>query len=279
MKENWKKGVFDFIYKREKRICVRENCGNKFEVTKSDPKMYCSHRCSAIVSNGKRGPMSTEQKLKISKTLFGRKHQGFENPFKGKIKVPRVEIICANPKCFKKFLSERWMHRKFCSVPCAMAITGGKPTSPKASKGKGGIRKDVSDTIYFYSRWEANFARLMNYLKIRWEYAPKTFNLETQNYTPDFYLPEANIFIEVKNFMWKYSQQRDEKFRKLYPNIKLELLLKDDYLKLQNTYSNFIKNWEYSNSHLIKYEKTINLYFIEWRYGIREIDYRQSSAK
>lgn len=251
MKENWRRGVFDFIYKKEKRICARENCDNKFEVTKSDPKMYCSHRCSAIVSNAKRGPMSAEQKLKISKTLFGRKHQGFENPFKGKIKVPRVEITCANPKCSKLFLVERWMKRKYCSNKCSMEIVGGRPTSPKASKGKGGIRKDISDTIYFYSRWEANFARLMDFLNIKWEYAPKIFDLGTQMYTPDFYLPVSNMYVEVKNFIWKYSEVRDSKFRKLYPDIKLQLLLKEDYLKLQNTYSNFIKNWEYSNSPVV----------------------------
>src|SRR3989344_245662 len=87
MKENWKKGVFNFVYKREKRKCARKECENIFEVKKSDPKIYCSKNCSAIVNNSKRGPMSFEQKIKISKTLQGRKHAGFENPFKGKIKV------------------------------------------------------------------------------------------------------------------------------------------------------------------------------------------------
>ena len=129
-----------------------------------------------------------------------------------------------------------------------MIITGGRPTSPKASRGKAGIRKDISETIYFHSRWEANFARLQNYLGIKWIYEPKTFDLGTQNYTPDFYLPEKNLYIEVKNFLWKYSKVRDEKFRKLYPNIKLKMILKPDYLKLQNKYATLIENWEYNNS-------------------------------
>ncbi len=248
MKENWKKGVFDFIYKREKRKCVRKECKSIFEVAKSDSKMYCSSNCSAIVNNAKRGPMPVEQKAKISETLKGRKDRGFKNPFKGKIKVARVEIICNNPKCKRIFLIERWMKRKYCSNVCAMAITGGKPTSPKASRGKAGIRKDISETIYFHSRWEANYARVLNYLNVRWEYEPKTFDLETQNYTPDFYLPDSNEYVEVKNFLWKYSKVRDEKFRKLYPKIKLQLLLKEDYLKLQNKYAKFIVNWEFNSS-------------------------------
>jgi len=89
---------------------------------------------------------------------------------------------------------------------------------------------------------------LLNYLKIKWQYEPKIFDLGSQNYTPDFYLPKFDTYIEVKNFLWKYSKIRDQKFRKLYPNIKLLLLLKEDYLKLENKYSNLIKNWEYKNS-------------------------------
>jgi len=89
---------------------------------------------------------------------------------------------------------------------------------------------------------------LYTYLKIKWEYAPKTFDLETQNYTPDFYLPATDEYIEVKNFLWSYSKIRDQKFRKLYPNVKLQLLLKEDYLKLQNKYAKLIKGWEYDNS-------------------------------
>ncbi|MBU4274814.1 hypothetical protein KKE19_03280 [Patescibacteria group bacterium] len=247
-KANWQKGVFDFIYRKDERICARKGCGKKFKVIHSDPQIYCSQSCAASVNNTKRGPMSTEQKIKISKTLKGRKSKGLESPFKGKIKVARVKIICVNPKCKKVFLIERWMKRKFCSNTCAMAVIGGKQTSPKASKGKAGIRKDISKTIYFYSRWEANYARLLNYLGVKWEYEPKTFDLGSQNYTPDFYLLKYNTYIEVKNFLWKYSKIRDEKFRRLYPNIKLQLLLKKDYLKLENKYSRLIQNWEYKNS-------------------------------
>lgn len=243
MKENWRKGLFNFRYKREKKICARKGCGKTFEVIPSNPKIYCSQNCAAQVNNKKREPPSEETRLKVAKSLKGTK-----SPFKGTIKVSRVEVICANPKCKKIFLKERWMKRKFCSNRCAMDIIGGRPTSPKAARGKAGTRKDIDDKIYFYSRWEANIARLFNYLGIKWLHQPKTFDLKTQNYTPDFYLPEQKIYIEVKNFLWKYSRIRDEKFRKLYSNIKLILLLKKDYLKLEEKYSHLIKNWEYKNS-------------------------------
>jgi len=247
-KENWKKGIFNFHYKREKRKCARKKCGKVFEVIPSNTQIYCSQSCSCKVNNAKREPLSKKTRLKISRTLQGRKLKGFKNPLKGVIKVPRVKVICANPECKKVFLIERWMKRKFCSNRCAMNVIGGRPTSPKAARGKAGIRKDISKTIYFYSRWEANIARLFNYSGVKWLHQSRVFNLGGQNYTPDFYLPDCDIYIEVKNFLWKYSKIRDEKFRRFYPNIDLVLLLKKDYLKLERKYSHLIKDWEYKNS-------------------------------
>ena len=244
-KENWKKGIFNFRFKREKRKCARKKCKNIFEAQLSDKTIYCSCSCAAKVNNAKRGPCSEEVKLKISRALKGRKNPHHGN--KGKDFISKVEKLCANPHCQKSFFSERWMHRKFCSVQCSISFTGSKPTSPKASKGKGGVRSDIGP-YFFYSHWEANIARLFNYLKIKWLYQPKTFALDTQTYTPDFYLPEYDFYLEVKNFLWEYSKIRDEKFRKLYPNIILILLLKKEYLEIEAEYSKVIKNWEYKNS-------------------------------
>jgi|GEM_PF-368876 len=242
-KENWRKGIFNFYYKREKRKCARTGCSRIFETILSSQKIYCSQSCSTKVNNLKRDPPSEETKLKVSKSLRGKR-----NPFKGIIKVPRIKTICANPYCRKVFLRERWTNRKFCSNKCAIKVIGGRPTSPRAARGKAGAREDVNRNIYFYSRWEANVARLFNYLDVKWFYQPKTFYLGSQNYTPDFYLPEQNTYIEVKNFLWKYSEVRDKKFRKIYPDENLILLLKEDYLKLEKRYSKLINNWEYKNS-------------------------------
>ena len=129
-----------------------------------------------------------------------------------------------------------------------MTVIGGQPTSPKASKGKNGVRYDISPTINFYSRWEANMARLYTYLNIRWEYATVSFEIGGQKYTPDFYLPEENKYVEVKNFWWSYSKIRDEKFRKRYPAITLDVILKEQYEALEKKYAHLIPNWEYKNS-------------------------------
>jgi len=242
-KSAWLLRKIDFHYKRDTRKCARPNCASLFKVLPSDPKKYCSSSCAAKVSNKKRGTQSSQTKEKISLKLMGAR-----SPYKGVIKVARIEIVCRNPDCRKKFFIERWKKTKFCSVICAMRIIGGQPTSPKAARAKAGIRGDISSSIYFYSRWEANVARLFTLAGIQWIHQPKTFDLQRQKYTPDFYLPEYDVYVEVKNFLGKYSLERDKKFRKFYPNEVLWLLLKEEYFKFEEAYSGFISNWEYKNS-------------------------------
>lgn len=241
-KTNIAKGVYEHLKKQESRVCARPVCSSSFIVTPSDPKKFCSQRCATITNNsGRIVPESVRRK--IAQAGLNK-----PSPFKGVTKVPRVTSICANPSCGKAFMHERYVVRKYCSVHCNITVTGSRATSPKASRGKAGIRKDISDSIYFYSRWEANIARLYNYLKVAWEYAPRSFDIGGHTYTPDFYLPQTDTYIEVKNFWGDYSRIRDEKFRATHPGVHLEVILKDTYLKIEQEYARLIPDWEYKNS-------------------------------
>ena len=240
----WERGLFSHLLAEvERRKCKRRDCTNFFQVKQYSVKQFCSKNCAVIYNNLARGPMNLATRQKIGESVR-RKQIGKVSPQKGKIIVPRLVKVCLN--CGEKFKTPKWQDHKYCSVPCSIRDIGGRMTSPKAARGKSGIREDISPTIYFYSRWEANFARILNLLEIAWEFQPKTFDLLTQNYTPDFYLPEHHLFVEIKNFLSEFSRTRDEKFRKCYPDIPLHLLLKDDYLKLQEKFAPIIENWEYS---------------------------------
>ncbi|MDP2665826.1 MAG: hypothetical protein Q8P23_04345 [bacterium] len=91
-------------------------------------------------------------------------------------------------------------------------------------------------------------ARLYTYLGMKWEFAPRRFDIGGQMYTPDFYLPKTDTYVEVKNFWGEYSRIRDEKFRATHPTVRLEVVLKEDYLKLEQAYAHLIPHWEYKNS-------------------------------
>jgi len=91
-------------------------------------------------------------------------------------------------------------------------------------------------------------ARLYTYLKVQWEYTPRSFDIGGHTYTPDFYLPETDTYVEVKNFWGEYSRIRDTKFRATHPEVHIEVILKNVYLELEQTYAHLIPNWEYKNS-------------------------------
>jgi hypothetical protein len=45
--------------------------------------------------------------------------------------------------------------------------------------------------------------------------------------------------------MGVYSLLRDKLFRVKFPNIKLELILKEDYLQIKSVYKHLVEGWEY----------------------------------
>src|SRR5207253_11181756 len=61
-----------------------------------------------------------------------------------------------------------------------------------------------SDLVSFAHASERQFARLLDFYQIEWEYEPRSFDLEQdgdgnviQRFTPDFYLPAYDLFIEI----------------------------------------------------------------------------------
>lgn len=85
---------------------------------------------------------------------------------------------------------------------------------------------------YFRSSWEANFAKWCDLSGIKWEYESKTFDLGNTTYTPDFYLPEFNCYIEIKGYWWQDAKEKFNKFIKIYPNILMILLQKPELLNM-----------------------------------------------
>lgn len=236
----WENGVYKSNVKTlELRNCKNPDCKNTFEAKPYSSKVFCSQSCAAHLNNtGKKQSLST--KSKISKSISSFPKDFWDRPLK-----PKVTLTCF--ACNKKFKVVPYLAktRKYCSNSCAISTIGKLTTSPKASKGKPGIRKDVGPNICFYSTWEANMARVYNLVGIKWLYAPKIFNLGKHTYRPDFYLPDFNTYIEVKNYLGDYSLKRDLSFRKLYPKIKLELILKDDYTEIKSNYKYFVSSWEF----------------------------------
>lgn len=89
---------------------------------------------------------------------------------------------------------------------------------------------------------ERQFAKLLDFYGITWEYEPRTFTLErdrtgkpVQAFTPDFYLPAYDLYIEITTLNQKLVTKKNRKARRLveeYPDTKIKVFYQRDYLNL-----------------------------------------------
>ena len=89
---------------------------------------------------------------------------------------------------------------------------------------------------------ELQFAKLLDFYGIVWHYEPRTFVLEwdgegrsAQAFTPDFYLPAYDLFIEITTMNQKLVTKKNRKARRLkelYPEVNIRILYQRDYLNL-----------------------------------------------
>lgn len=116
----------------------------------------------------------------------------------------------------------------------------------------GGIRK------YYRSRWEANYARYLQFLKERkeitsWEHEPETFWFNGIKRGCVSYLPDFKVILndgeseyhEVKGYMDSKSKTKIKRMAKYHPKVKLVVIDRKVYQSLEKSLHGFIKDWEF----------------------------------
>ena len=99
----------------------------------------------------------------------------------------------------------------------------------KRPHGKGSYYKKV----WMRSSWEIAYAKYLDSKNIKWLYESKTFDLKNTTYTPDFYLPETNEYIEIKGWWRDNAKKKFKKFKRLYSNVNIKILKKKELKKLE----------------------------------------------
>jgi hypoxanthine phosphoribosyltransferase len=99
---------------------------------------------------------------------------------------------------------------------------------------------------HFVNQAEAECARLLDFYGLRWEYEPRSFVLEEDEkgrvleaFTPDFYLPEQDLYLEVTVMKQSLVTRKNRKIRKLrarYPDVKIKLFTRRDFDRLADKY-------------------------------------------
>lgn len=98
----------------------------------------------------------------------------------------------------------------------------------------------------FATQTELDAAKILDYYRVPWQYEPRTFILERDDvgnileaFTPDFYLPDLDLYIEVTQMKQSLVTTKNRKVRRLreqYPEIRIKLLYKNDFIQLAKKY-------------------------------------------
>ena len=92
---------------------------------------------------------------------------------------------------------------------------------------------------------EKEFAQILDFYGVRWAYEPRSFPLRWEGdrvlemMTPDFYLPELDLYIELTTMKQSLVTHKNRKIRRLtelYPDVEIKLLYRSDYHQLLAKY-------------------------------------------
>lgn len=172
---------------------------------------------------------------------------------RGAFKAGKQIRVC--PRCGKFFEVFPSSKQHYCGATCGRNRAQSEGRQGYSRTGK---RPDLNNQ-YFRSRWEANYARYLNFLMAngepitKWEFEHETFEFKnikrgTRFYTPDFRVTFKDGHIEYHEVKgWDYPKGRTarKRFAKYYPRLKL-VLIEEDFFKAikRQGMDRLIPNWE-----------------------------------
>ena len=89
-------------------------------------------------------------------------------------------------------------------------------------------------------------ARILDFYAVRWEYEPDTFPIlwntdgdVVESFSPDFYLPDLDLYLEMTTLRQKLVRKKNRKLRRLrelYPDVEIKLFYARDFRALMLKY-------------------------------------------
>lgn len=176
--------------------------------------------------------------------------------------IPKAERLtnqkCAN--CNVDFGAVKYDVKRgmglYCSKQCYYAVRSVRYQEQMHTRALGGKRADLGG-LYVRSRWEANYARYLNWLISRgairtWKYEPDTFEFArikrgNRFYTPDFKVfnnDESYEYHEVKGYMDASSKTKLDRMRRFFPREKIVVIDRGPYREIADKVSRLIPTWE-----------------------------------
>jgi hypothetical protein len=98
----------------------------------------------------------------------------------------------------------------------------------------------------FVNASEEIFANLLDFYRIAWEYEPRSFPIQwdkdghvSEAFTPDFYLPEFDLFVELTTMKQAHVTKKNRKvrlLREIYPHVNIQVFYQKDFENLMFKY-------------------------------------------
>jgi hypothetical protein len=102
------------------------------------------------------------------------------------------------------------------------------------------------ETKQFVNSSEEIFANLLDFYRIAWEYEPKSFPIQwdkeghvSEAFTPDFYLPEFDLYVELTTMKQAHVTKKNRKvrlLREIYPHVNIQVFYQKDFENLMFKY-------------------------------------------
>lgn len=210
----------DFICKYCGKVCKNKNSLVQHEIRCKENPNRIAVKSNFIeynksVKNGER---------KASNQFIKAKELGLPKP--EVTKETRQKLS----KVWKGKILPDWIKEK---ISAGMQIAVRKyPSSYSSSNVNGRVKKVTYKDTTLDSQWEKDFAKWLDEKRIIWERPNKGFEYSYDGkqhiYYPDFYLPQFDIYIEVKG----YKRERDEYKWKSLSN--LIVLLSNDIKQIKD---------------------------------------------
>jgi hypothetical protein len=106
-------------------------------------------------------------------------------------------------------------------------------------------RASHTDPVFAHAS-EAEFARILDFYQVAWEYEPQMFpilwDLEgnlLESFAPDFFLPDLELFVELTTLQQRLVRKKNRKVRRLrelYPGVRIKLFYARDFRALMLKY-------------------------------------------
>ena len=201
---------------------------------------------------------SDDERRDVRSKRLSERHATRGHPMLGKKHSKKTRKVISQ-KGRDRWASMTESERESFSTKCAKAQAASTKISTKREKAswKAGWREIGGKRCYFRSRWEANYARYLEWLKGRgeildWEFEPETFWFEkikrgVRSYKPDFRVFEcdgSSKLHEVKGWMCPRSKTTLKRMAKYYPDHPITLIDAKAYRALERSVAPIIEGWE-----------------------------------